>query len=238
MTSIGASLLITNGHTTPANDLFARYAERMLIENELDAYISGFSLNARSSSVPLNVDLDTTLTVAAGNLYRLFARNLPRYQHATPDTLWRHFLDDTGTLHITPTLSPPTSPCAATTPSSSTPASPTCSYPSPGGTASPCASTSHPADLPRGSTSSATTRTSTAPTDHTPPGTSIKLLHRESRLTLPASGCAACGRDVVRILSNRPLWSGTRVGAAQGIGVSALRHKPFGYQRLTTTLTL
>jgi hypothetical protein len=96
------TLLITNGHTAPAKDLFARYAERMLIENELDAYISGFSLNALSSSVPLNVDLDTTLTVVAGNLYRLFARNLPRYSRATPDTLWRHFLDDTGTLHITP----------------------------------------------------------------------------------------------------------------------------------------
>ena len=96
------TLLITNGHDTPAKDLFARYAERMLIENELDAYISGFSLNALSSSVSLNVDLDTTLTVVAGNLYRLFARNLPRYSRATPDTIWRHFLDDTGTLHITP----------------------------------------------------------------------------------------------------------------------------------------
>jgi hypothetical protein len=96
------TLLITNGHDTPARDLFARYAERMLIENELDAYISGFSLNALSSTVSLNVDLDTTLTVLAGNLYRLFARNLPRYSRATPDTLWRHFLDDTGTLHITP----------------------------------------------------------------------------------------------------------------------------------------
>ena len=74
----------------------------MLIENELDAYISGFSLNALSSSVPLNVDLDTTLTVVAGNLYRLFARRLPRYSHATPDTIWRHFLDNTGTVHITP----------------------------------------------------------------------------------------------------------------------------------------
>ncbi len=55
----------------------------MLIENELDAYISGFSLNALSSSVSVNVDLDTTLTVVAGNLYRLFARNLPRYSRAT-----------------------------------------------------------------------------------------------------------------------------------------------------------
>ncbi len=103
ITNIGRdqpTLLITNGHIAPAKDLFARYAERMLIENELDAYISGFSLNALSSAVSLNVDLDTTLTVVAGNLYRLFARNLPRYSRATPDTIWRHFLDATGTLHI------------------------------------------------------------------------------------------------------------------------------------------
>jgi len=81
--------------------LFARYAERMSIENELDAYISGFHLDALSSGVPLNVDLDTTLTVVAGNLYRLFARKLTRYDTATPDTIWRHFLDDDGTLHVT-----------------------------------------------------------------------------------------------------------------------------------------
>jgi hypothetical protein len=97
------TLLITNGTATPAKDLFARYAERMLIENELDAYISGFGLNALSSSVSLNVDLDATLTVIAGNLYRLLARKLPRYENATPDTIWRHFLDATGTLHITDT---------------------------------------------------------------------------------------------------------------------------------------
>jgi transposase len=95
------TLLITNDHTNPGKDLFARYAERMGIENELDAYISGFHLDALSSGVPLNVDLDTTLTVVAGNLYRLFARDLSRYHTATPDTIWRHFLDDTGTLHIT-----------------------------------------------------------------------------------------------------------------------------------------
>jgi transposase len=95
------TLLITNDLTTPGKDLFARYAERMSIENELDAYISGFHLDALSSGVPLNVDLDTTLTVVAGNLYRLFARDLTRYQSATPDTIWRHFLDDPGTLHVT-----------------------------------------------------------------------------------------------------------------------------------------
>jgi hypothetical protein len=39
--------------------------------------------------------------VIAGNLYRLLARRLPRYERATPDRLWRHFLDSTGTLHVT-----------------------------------------------------------------------------------------------------------------------------------------
>ena len=94
------TLLITNDMMTPAKDLFARYAERMIIENELDAYISGFHIDALSSGVSLNVDLDTTLTVVAGNLYRMFARKLDRYESATPDRIWRHFLDATGTLHV------------------------------------------------------------------------------------------------------------------------------------------
>jgi hypothetical protein len=68
----------------------------------LSAAISGFHLDALTSGVPLNVDLDTTLTVVAGNLYRLLALKLDRYQAATPDKIWRHFLDATGTLHIRP----------------------------------------------------------------------------------------------------------------------------------------
>jgi transposase len=95
------TLLITNDLTTTTKKLFARYAERMTIENELDAYIGGFHLNALSSGLPLNVDLDTTLTVITGNLYRLLARQLPRYHNATPDRIWRHFLNATGTLHTT-----------------------------------------------------------------------------------------------------------------------------------------
>lgn len=94
------TLLITNDLATGAQHLFTRYAERMIIENELDADISGFHLNALSSGLPLNVDLDTTLTVLAGNCYRLLARTLPRYQLPTPDRIWRHFLDNTGTIVV------------------------------------------------------------------------------------------------------------------------------------------
>jgi len=95
------TMLITNALALTTKQLFARYAERMSIENELDAYIQGFHLNALSSGLPLNVDLDATLTVIAGSLYRLLARRLARYERATPDRIWRHFLDATGTVHAT-----------------------------------------------------------------------------------------------------------------------------------------
>lgn len=94
------TLLISNDHAAPAKELFARYAERMLIENRLAADIKGFHLDALSSGLALNVDLDTTLTVVAGNLYRLLARTLHRYENATPDRLYRHFIDATGTLTV------------------------------------------------------------------------------------------------------------------------------------------
>jgi hypothetical protein len=38
--------------------------------------------------------------VLAGNCYRLFARKLPRYELATPDRLWRHFVDHTGKVVV------------------------------------------------------------------------------------------------------------------------------------------
>src|SRR5439155_12283159 len=93
------TLVITNDLTTPARDLFARYAERMTEENELDAYIGGFHLDALTSGVPLNVDLDTTPTVFAGNLYLLLAGKLARLVNATPDGIWLHFPDAPRPLH-------------------------------------------------------------------------------------------------------------------------------------------
>ena len=103
VTNIGRdepTLIITSNLTARARDLFARYAERMGVENQLDAYIGGFHLDALTSGVSLNVDLDATLTVVAGNLCRLFARTIDRYHTVTSERIWRDFLDVTGTLHI------------------------------------------------------------------------------------------------------------------------------------------
>jgi transposase len=94
------TLLITNDPTTKAKDLFARYAERMLIENELSSYIKGFQVDALTSGLALNVDLDTTLTVIAGSIYRLLARSLKRYEHATPETIHEQFINTTGHIDV------------------------------------------------------------------------------------------------------------------------------------------
>ncbi len=96
------TLLLTNRPQMTAKQLIERYAKRWLIENQLSAQIRAFHLDALSSQVPLAVDLDTTLSVIADNIYRRFAQRLNGYQTATPDTIFRHFIKTPGQLHITP----------------------------------------------------------------------------------------------------------------------------------------
>src|SRR5947208_958534 len=59
------TVIITNDHTTPTKALLARYARRMTIEQRLAEIIRAFSLDALSSAVNLNVDLDVRLCVLA-----------------------------------------------------------------------------------------------------------------------------------------------------------------------------
>jgi hypothetical protein len=55
-----------------------------------------------SSAVALDVDLDTTLTVAAQLAYDWLRRRLPGYETATPDTIWRHFISTKGSVVLGP----------------------------------------------------------------------------------------------------------------------------------------
>ena len=51
-----------------------------------------------AGAVPLNVDLDVTLTVLAHTLCAALRRRLPGYATATPDTLQRRFLSTPGEI--------------------------------------------------------------------------------------------------------------------------------------------
>jgi hypothetical protein len=95
------SVLITNNTTATPKFLTERYARRMTIEQRVSEAIRSFHLDSRSSSIPLNVDLDVVLSVLAGAICSALRRRLPGYHTATPDTLQRRFLQTGGIIHTT-----------------------------------------------------------------------------------------------------------------------------------------
>ena len=96
------TLILTNDWDAKPGWLVNRYAKRMAIEQRLAEAIRSFHLDALSSAVALNVDLDATLTVWAHAAYDLLRRQLTGYEHATPDTIWRRFISTRGRLTISP----------------------------------------------------------------------------------------------------------------------------------------
>jgi transposase len=96
------TLILTNDFDAKPGWLVNRYAKRMAIEQRLAEAIRSFHLDALSSSVALNVDLDATLTVWAHAAYDLLRRQLTGYQTATPDTIWRRFVSTRGRVTLGP----------------------------------------------------------------------------------------------------------------------------------------
>jgi hypothetical protein len=96
------TLVLTNDTTAKAARLVDRYAHLMTIEQRLAESIRSFHLDALSSAVALNVDLDTTLTVTAQLAYDWLRRRLPGYETATPDTIWRRFVSTKGSVNLGP----------------------------------------------------------------------------------------------------------------------------------------
>ena len=92
------TIIITNDHHTPAKTLIERYARRMRIEQRLAEIIRAFHLDALSSTVNLNVDLDVVLAVLAQALLAALRTRLPGYATTTPDTLQRRFLETPGQI--------------------------------------------------------------------------------------------------------------------------------------------
>jgi hypothetical protein len=92
------TILITNDLTSPARKIIERYTRRMNIEQRLAESIRSFGLDALAGAVPLNIDLDVTLTLLAHTLCAALRRRLPGYATTTPDTLQRRFLSTTGEI--------------------------------------------------------------------------------------------------------------------------------------------
>ena len=90
-------MLLTNQLTRSAANLIGRYAQRMLIENNIEDGIDFFHMDALSSAVAMKVNCDLQLTLMASSLYRLLAVRIGRgYEPAKSRHLFRDFIDATA----------------------------------------------------------------------------------------------------------------------------------------------
>jgi len=95
------TLLLSNQLTRSPSRLIGRYAQRMLIENQIEDGIDFFHLDALSSAVALKVNCDLLLTLMASSLYRLLAGRIGHgYETAKSRHLFRDFINATATVAI------------------------------------------------------------------------------------------------------------------------------------------
>jgi hypothetical protein len=95
------TLLLTNQLRRSAAKLIARYAQRMLIENNIEDGVSFFHMDALSSAVALKVNCDVQLTLMASSLYRHLGQRIGNgYEVAKSRHLFQDFIDATATITI------------------------------------------------------------------------------------------------------------------------------------------
>jgi hypothetical protein len=95
------TLLLTNQLSRAAPQLIGRYAQRMLIENNIEDGIDFFHMDALSSAVAMKVNCDLQLTLMASSLYRLLAVRVGNgYEAAKSRHLFRDLIDATADITI------------------------------------------------------------------------------------------------------------------------------------------
>ena len=87
------TFLITNNFDIPMETLALHYSNRWLIENKFSELVDFFKLNALSSPLMIRIYFDVALTVVADTLYKLFARDLRRFEDCTPKTVFADFIN-------------------------------------------------------------------------------------------------------------------------------------------------
>ena len=96
------TLLLTNQLSRSAPHLIGRYAQRMLIENNIEDGIDFFHMDALSSAVAMKVNCDLQLTLMASSLYRLLAGRIGQgYERTKSRHLFQDFVDATARVTIT-----------------------------------------------------------------------------------------------------------------------------------------
>ena len=94
------TLVITNDLELSQEELVRKYSRRWLVEKSISEQIEFFHLNRVSSSMVIKVDFDLTMSILAHNLYRIYARELERYEHISDIKIYEKFINNSGTVNI------------------------------------------------------------------------------------------------------------------------------------------
>jgi transposase len=97
---IKPALIITNDFDLAQADIVKKYALRWLVEKTISEQAHFFHFNKISSSMVIKVDFDLTMTILAYNLYKLLAKELPRYEHHTAEKLYDKFINNSGNITV------------------------------------------------------------------------------------------------------------------------------------------
>ena len=92
------TFIISNNEDLKLKELLLIYAKRWHIENKLGEFVKFFNLNAVSSPIMIRIHFDPLWTIIADTLYRLFARDLKRFEKKQAPWLFRHFVNMPGTV--------------------------------------------------------------------------------------------------------------------------------------------
>lgn len=95
------TLLLTNQSRRSPAKLIERYAQRMLIENNIEDGVNFFHMDALSSAVALKVNCDLQLTLMASGLYRYLGQQIGNgYEAAKSRHIFQDFIDATAFIEI------------------------------------------------------------------------------------------------------------------------------------------
>ena len=97
---IKPALIITNDFHEDIKNIIRKYTRRWLVEKAISEQIEFFHLNRVSSSMVIKVDFDLTMSITAHNIYRLFARELERYENVSDQTIYEEFIRNAGEIVI------------------------------------------------------------------------------------------------------------------------------------------
>jgi len=88
--------LITNNQDMTLKTLVNNYARRWRIENKIADLVKFFNLNALSSPIMIRIHFDVVMTLVADTLYKMFARDLKRFEDCSPYSIFSKFVSTRG----------------------------------------------------------------------------------------------------------------------------------------------